>query len=306
MAQLAFELPEFSAAELDDLLDFLGEPEETTTAADDAPLGHKPLPPPTPVKIAPAMAVHLGSRRTAPSPFAVPELQSFAPRTATPAPSPRRSSTRRSHEPFRSVSFRSLAPKRSLLAEPEQQQPQPPLVPQLAAPAPRAASCVAVPRLQSQAAAAPRAFSAGASTLPPLRVPAVPHAPDSALAWAAGFSRLATQLGCAAPAPSGGLWDPPESTDLLVLLTLELSCCSRTTSPKASPDRSSGGRAVSGSVPSGSMASGSTPSLGTSASPSHKRKAWEEPAWPHDSQASANQRLRPSPPSSPVCASLLS
>lgn len=172
------------------------------------------------------MTVKLGSRPTAPSPFAGPEGQSFASRSATPAPSPRRSHARHTQhaalaQPLRSVSFRSLAPKSSTFTGAEQQrplQPQPQALPQ------RAASCVAVPRLQSPAAA-PLSASAvlPATCAPAAGAPtAAYHAPDSALAWAAGFSRLATQLGCAAPAPCGGLWDPPESSDLLVLLTMEL------------------------------------------------------------------------------------
>lgn len=176
------------------------------------------------------MTVNLGSRTTAPSPFAGPEGQSPASRSATPTPSP--GSLRRSHarhaqhaalaQPLRSISFRSLAPKSSTFTGAEQQQqPLQPLAQELPQ---RAASCTAVPRLQSLAAA-PLSASA---VLPATRAPAAGapaaanHAPDSALAWAAGFSRLATQLGCAAPAPCGGVWDPPESSDLLVLLTMEL------------------------------------------------------------------------------------
>ena len=146
----------------------------------------------------------------APSPFALPEVQNAAPCTVAPAP-PRHTPAHPAHEAYRSVSFRALAPKRALSAAAELPQRQ----------AQRAASCSVLPRVQPLEL--PSTVSAGAGTRPavPLPPPAL-RAPDSALAWAAGFSRLATQLGCAAPAPCGGVWDPPESSDLLVLLTMEL------------------------------------------------------------------------------------
>ena len=161
-------------------------------------------------------AVGLRCRTVVPSPCVQPaELQNATPRAATPA----RASLRDSLEPLRSIDFRRLAPKRGLTAAPEQPQPLPqqqPLLPQ------RATSC-AVPHVQPLQAV-PRAASAGAAAMPAMpavaALPPLAPAPDSALAWVAGFSRLAKALGCAAP--SGGLWDPPEATDLLGLLTLEL------------------------------------------------------------------------------------
>ena len=160
-------------------------------------------------------AVNLRCRTTPPSPFAQPELQSATPcGAATPAPASRRSSShsRGAHVPLRSIDFRSLAPKRAIVAAPEQPQPQ----------QQRAASCAGVPRVQPQFVV-PRAASAGAAALPAVTAPVpVAPAPDSALAWVTGFSSLAKTLGCAAPAASGCLWDPPEASDLLVLLTLEL------------------------------------------------------------------------------------
>ncbi len=193
-------------------------PPALAAAAPDAPTGHKLQPPTTP---APLKAVNLDYRPASPSPFAEPELQSIAPRAATPAPTPRRSHARRPHEPFRSVSFRSLAPKCSLFGGPQQAQaqaqpvPAPQSQPQLEA----AASCAALPRVPALTESR-AGVSAGAAVraVPP---PAAPPA-NSALAWAAGFSRLASALGCAAPAPTGGLWEPPESSDILALLTLEL------------------------------------------------------------------------------------
>lgn len=177
-------------------------------------LGHKPCSPATPAPQSPCYpkAVSVSSRPMAPSPFALPEVQNAAPCTVAPAPS-RHTPARPAHEAYRSVSFRALAPKRALSAATELPQVQ----------AQRAASCSVLPRVQPLEV--PRTVSAGAGTrlaVPPPR-PATTTV-DSALAWAAGFSRLATQLGCAAPAPCGGLWDPPESSDLLALLTLELRC----------------------------------------------------------------------------------
>lgn len=288
MDQLDWPVPEFDDAELDELLGWLEEPElsDAGAAAQD-----KPLLLPTP---APAMVVNLGCCTTAPSPFSVPELQSAAPRTATPAPSPRRSRTRSALEPFRSASFRSLAPKRSLFAGPEQAQPQP--QPHLQPVQQRSASCAVLPRVLPLAA--PRAFSAGAASMPFVSAPKPVHTPNTALAWAAGFSRLATQLGCASPTACGGLWDPPESSDLLTLLTLELGSCSRTSSPRAS---ASGSRS-SGSGPFSGQVGSSAPSAGGSPSHSRKRKAEEELArsGSQDSHASCHLRQRTCPPNSPV------
>lgn len=158
------------------------------------------------------MAVSLGSSHMCPSPFAAAELQAETPR-AVPQPQ-RRPSVLPAHETLRSIDFRSLAPKRCTAVTPAPQQAQ--------AQARRAASCAVLPRAQ-QPAPAPRTVSAGAAALPAVPAPpASARTADSALAWAAGFSRLATALGCAAPAPSGSLWDPPESSDILALLTLEL------------------------------------------------------------------------------------
>ena len=158
--------------------------------------------------------MNLGCSITHTSPFAPPEAQGVAPHAATPA-LPYRTTNPSSQEEFRSVSFRSLAPGRPRVASPPQTRRR--QLPQ------RAASC-AVPRVQPLQAAVPRAASAGAAVMPAMpavaTLPPLAAAPDSALAWVAGFSRLAKALGCAAP--SGGLWDPPEATDLLGLLTLEL------------------------------------------------------------------------------------